>query len=247
MWMLSGKKVLVTGASRGIGRAIAEKFASEGAVVFAGVRNNQDMGNFSKGYLESGGQIIPVVLDVCDKTSIRQCIMKIKKEVGILDVLVNNAGITIIERMEMADDEAIRQVYDTNVFGLIHVSQMAIRLLKKSPAASMINISSVLWDRGDIGQTVYASSKAAVSSMTKTWAKEFAAKGIRVNAIAPGNTNTDMFNVIDDESRGEAISLIGLGRVAEPDDIANVALFLASDMSSYVTGEIIGVNGGIAL
>lgn len=246
MLILKNRIVLVTGASRGIGWAIAERFFSEGAIVFSGVRDEKKMDELEKSDLKTGAKIIPIKLDVCDKESIKNVILSIKKVYGKLDVLVNNAGITIIERLEMASDTSLDKVYNTNVFGLFHVSQMAIRLLKKSDKGVIINISSILWDVGDIGQTLYASSKAAVSAMTKTWAREYAPMGIRVNAIAPGNTDTDMFRVIGDKY-DEAVSLIGMGRIAKPDEIAKVALFLASDMSSYITGEIIGVNGGLVL
>lgn len=242
--MLKQKIVLVTGASRGIGRAISKKFADEGAIVYAGVRN---ITNELEYVSNSGGKIIPIILDVCDKDSIKNCIVKIKHDFGKIDILVNNAGVTIIEKFEMMRSESLHNIYDVNVFGLINVTQTAIRLLKKSGNASIINMSSIMYDDSDIGQTAYASSKGAVTSMTKTWAKEFVANGIRVNAIAPGTVNTDMFNIIDDEHIKEYTDKIGLGRLAEPDEIANVALFLASDMSSYVTGEIINVNGGLVL
>ncbi len=246
MLILDKRIILVTGASRGIGLAIVKRLASEGAIVFAGMRNESNiMENEDVSSID--GKVIPIKLDVCDKESIKKCILEIKKMYGKLDVLVNNAGIMITGRMEMASDDAVDKVFNTNVFGLLHVSQMAIRLLKKSDAGTIINISSILGDVGDIGQTVYAASKAAVSSMTRTWAREYAPMGIRVNAIAPGNTDTDMFNMIDDDKLEDAIALIGLGRLAKPDEIAKVALFLASTMSSYVTGEIIGVNGGLIL
>lgn len=247
MFMLKDKIALVTGAGRGIGKAISISFAKEGAIVYAGVRNLDAVQEFEYSSNESGGKIIPILLDVCDKETIKQSILKIKKDYGKLDILVNNAGITIIERFEMMKAESLHKVYNTNVFGLIDVTQTAIRLLKKSNAASIINLSSIMYEDSDIGQTAYASSKGAVTSMTKTWAKEFVSYGIRVNAIAPGNVNTDMFNIIEGEELQAAVSKIALGRPAEPIEIANVALFLASEMSSYVTGEIINVNGGLVL
>lgn len=247
MIMLESKIALVTGAGRGIGRAICVKYAQEGAIVYAGVRNAELLTDLSWQDEKTGGRIIPIMLDVCDMASIKQCILDIKKQAGHLDILVNNAGITIIERFDMTSDASIAAVYNTNVFGLMHVTQMAVKLLKKSTAPNIINMSSVLAKDSDVGQTVYASSKAAVVSMTKTWAKEYTPLGFRVNAIAPGNVDTDMFNVISESELEKAVSKIGLGRIAKPEEIANVALFLASEMSGYITGEVINVNGGLVL
>ena len=153
----------------------------------------------------------------------------------------------MIERFDMMRDSSVEEIYNINVFGMMHVTQMAIRLLKKSDKPVIINMSSVMAMDSDIGQTAYASSKAAVISMTKTWTKEYTPLGFRVNAIAPGNVDTDMFNIIGRNDLDKAISKIGMERVAKPEEIANVALFLASDMSSYVTGEVINVNGGLIL
>jgi len=247
MLLLENKVALITGAGRGIGRAICKKYADEGAIVYAGIRNGKKIFDIEYYNEETNGRVIPIMLDVCDKDSIRQCIATIKKQNGLVDILVNNAGITYIERLEMVSDVSIKEIYSTNVFGLLHVTQMAMRLLKKSETPTIINMSSIMGGDSDIGQTVYASSKAAVESMTKTWTKEYGSMGFRVNAIAPGNVDTDMFNIIDGEELERAIAKIGLGRVATPEEIANVALFLASDLASYVTGEIINVNGGLLL
>ncbi len=244
MLMLENRIVLVTGASRGIGYEACKKMAEEGAIVYAGVRN---LRNINCDETEYEGRIIPVFLDVCDQHSIMDCVKHIKNLEGKLDILVNNAGITILERLEMISDTSVDRIYNTNVFGLMNMTKIAIRLLKKSNAPCIINMSSIMAQESDIGQTVYAGTKAAVESMTRTWAKEYSSEGIRVNAIAPGNVNTDMFNVIGDDERAIEVTKIGLGRVAEPEEIANVVLFLASDLSSYVTGEVIRVNGGLVL
>lgn len=246
MLMLDKKAALVTGASRGIGFAICKKLASEGAVVYAGIRNQDDEKRFVI-HENYAGCIIPILLDVCDSQSIKNCIGRIRKEEGKIDILVNNAGITILERLEMVSDASVEKIYKTNVFGLLNVTKTAIRLLKKSESPCIVNISSVMAQESDIGQTVYAGTKAAVESMTRTWTKEYSNDGIRVNAVAPGNVNTDMFNIISEEELQVELSKIGFGRIAEPDEIANVVLFLASDLASYVTGEVISVNGGLVL
>lgn len=246
MLMLDEKIALITGASRGIGRAICQILASEGAIVYAGVRTI-DEDRYCQLGKESAGRIIPILLDVCDSQSIKECIKRIKTEAGRIDILVNNAGITILERLEMVSNASVERIYDTNVFGLLNVTKTAMRLLKKSSAPCIVNMSSIMAQESDIGQTVYAGTKAAVESMTRTWAKEYSASGIRVNAVAPGNVNTDMFNIISEEERKIELSKIGLGRIAEPEEIANAVLFLASDLASYVTGEVLRVNGGLIL
>ncbi len=239
MKILQDKVALISGASRGIGKAIAEKFVQEGATVYAGMRNLDN--NIS------AENIIPILLDVEDKNSIKEAVLKIKSEVGKIDILVNNAGITFVERLEMLSEKHLHKIFDTNVFGLINVTQMAIRLLKKSASATIINLSSVMYDQGDIGQTAYGASKGAVASLTKIWAKEFVSQGIRVNAVAPGYVATDMFKNLSKDEFENFAEKVALKRIAEPDEIANVILFLASDMSSYITGEIINVNGGLVL
>lgn len=247
MLMLKDKIAFVTGASRGIGKAICMKFAKEGATVYAGVRDLDKNVDLFTSTTDFDGRIELVQLDVCDNNSIKECVLKIKKEQGRLDVLVNNAGVTFIERFEMMRDVSINEIYETNVFGLMDVTRMAIRLMKKSQTPSIINISSVMAGDSDVGQTAYASSKAAVENMTRTWTKEYSNQGFRINAIAPGNVDTDMFNIISEDELQKAIAKIGFGRIGKPDEIANVALFLASDMSSYVTGETIHVTGGLIL
>lgn len=244
--LLENRIALVSGAGRGIGKAVCKKLAEQGAIVLAGIRSEGKLDD-TAGVVAGGGSIVPVMLDVCDMSSIKQCAVRIKKEYGKLDILVNNAGLTIIERFDLMRSGSLKLIYDTNVFGLINVTQTMIRLLKKSGCPSIINMASIMADDSDIGQTAYGSSKAAVVNMTKTWAKEYAGFGIRVNSIAPGNVDTDMFNIIDGEALEKAIDKIGMKRLAKPEEIANVALFLASDMASYVTGENICVNGGLLL
>lgn len=245
--LLKDKIVLVSGASRGIGKAICKTFTEQGAIVFAGVRKESKPDNTVNDIANGIGMTISVMLDVCDSSSIKQCAMRIKKEYGKLDVLVNNAGLTIIERFDLMKSDSLKLIYDTNVFGLMNVTQTMIRLLKKSDDPSIINMASIMADDSDIGQTAYGSSKAAVVNMTKTWAKEYAGFGIRVNSVSPGNVDTDMFNIIEGDMLEKAINKIGMKRLAKPEEIANIVLFLASDMASYVTGENISATGGLLL
>lgn len=245
MLLLEKKIALVTGASRGIGRSICFKLASEGAVVYAGIRHKED--EYKLLANDKVGGIIPCYVDVCDKESIKSIIKRIKADFNKIDILINNAGITILERLEMITDKSVEKIYATNVFGLINMTKTSMRLLKKSSAPCIVNLSSIMAQESDVGQTVYAGTKAAVESMTRTWAKEYADIGLRVNAVAPGNVNTDMFNIIDEKNLNVELNKIGLGRIAEPEEIANVVLFLSSDLSSYVTGEVIKVNGSLVL
>lgn len=240
--LLENKTALITGCSRGIGRAAAELFAREGAVVYAAAR--------TEGCLDEAaaqpyaGALVPVYFDIRDKDAIKQCIMRIRRERGRLDILVNNAGIMKDDLLEMVSDRVMEETFETNVFALVHVTQMAMKLMKRQKSGSVVNISSIVGLRGSAGQTVYAASKGAVANMTKTWARELAADGIRVNAVAPGKIDTDMYRSIGEERVEEGIREIGMGRLGRPEEVAAAALFLASDLAGYITGEILGVNGG---
>ena len=240
--LLTDKVALVTGASRGIGRAIMEKFADEGAIVYANARSEGTLDD-----AEPSGRIIPLYFDVCDKTVVKKAVMRIQKEQKRLDVLVNNAGIMRDAYLEMVDDATLEETFATNVTAPIHIAQYAVRLMKRAGGGSIVNMASIIGQRGNAGQTAYAASKGAVIAVTKTWARELAPFGIRVNAIAPGNIDTELFHAIGEEKEKEITSQIGMGRIGSPEEIANVALFLASGMSSYVTGETIGANGGWTL
>lgn len=241
--LLKDKVALVTGANRGIGYAVSAKLASEGCYVYAGTRSVDTFPTEVEG---AQCRVAPVELDVTNKDTIRNCILKIKDEKTKVDILVNNAGIIDIGRLEMIREDTIRRIYETNVYGTIITTQMVMKLLKKSTCPNIINISSVLCDNGAIGQTVYAGSKAAVANMTKTWAKEYTPLGFRVNAVAPGNISSDMFNSrIDSKGLKDALDKTGMARLGKPEEVADAVLFLASDMSSYISGEILHVDGGL--
>jgi len=251
MGLLDGKTALVTGCSRGIGYAVMRRYVEEGAVVYANARMSGSLDhalNSETGSLESNGacsgKMIPVYFDIRDKAGIKECMMRIRKEQGSLDILVNNAGVMQDAWINMINDETMNMTFDINVFSMIHVTQMALKIMRNGNAGSIINLSSIVGLRGSAGQSVYAASKGAVAALTKTWARELVSSNIRVNGLAPGKIDTDMFRSIGEERVAEQIQEVGMGRLGTSKEVADVAVFLGSDMSSYVTGEIIGVNGG---
>lgn len=238
MGLLENKVALITGCSRGIGRAVMSRYLEEGAVVYANVR--------SSGCLDeiSNDRLIPLYFDLRDKAAIKKGIMQIKKEQGRLDILVNNAGMMKDAYLEMVDDEVMEETFETNVYGMLHVTQMAVKLMRRGGSGSIVNLSSIVGLRGNSGQSVYAASKGAVAALTKTWARELVSGNIRVNGLAPGKIDTDMFRSIGEARVAGQMQEVGMGRLGTPEEVANVAVFLGSELSAYVTGEIIGVTGG---
>jgi len=241
--MLKGKIALVTGASRGIGRQIAITFAENGAIVYANARKENSLDSLLKECEGLGGKVIPVYFDVTDAGSSKNTVMKIKKESGKLDCLVNNAGIMRDALIGMIDKEAIHDVFETNVFAVMELTQLAARIMIRQKSGSIINLASIVGLNGNKGQLVYSASKGAVIAMTKTAAKELAPQNIRVNAVAPGMIDTEMFRSIGTEKITERLENIGIGRLGTPEDVAKTCLFLASDLSEYVTGQIVGIDG----
>lgn len=245
MKLLEGRVALITGCSKGIGRAIMERFAQEKAVVYANARTAGELDAISEKLSDiCETKVVPCYFDIRDKKAIKECVMKIKAEQGKLDVLVNNAGIMRDALIEMVDDATLQDTFDTNVFSTIHMTQMALKLMKRGAGGSIINLSSIVGVRSSKGQTVYAASKGAVANLTMTWARELVKDNIRVNSLAPGKIDTDMYRSIGEDKAEEEIKEVGMKRLGKPAEVANAALFLASDLSSYITGEIIGVNGG---
>lgn len=244
MELLKDKVCLITGTSRGIGAAVLQRFAEEGAVVYANSRVVREMDDICK---ELGQQykttVIPVYFDVRDEKTAREVIQLIKKQHGRLDVLVNNAGIMKDALIGMIDMDMMQEIFDVNVFATIRMMQLANKLMSRQRAGSIINMSSIVGVAGNAGQTVYSASKGAVAALTKTAAKELAPLQVRVNAVAPGMIDTDMFRGIGEEKVKEHLCKIRMGRLGTPKEIADACVFLASDLSEYVTGQILGVNG----
>jgi len=246
--LLEGKIALVTGSSRGIGRSIVERFASEGAMVYANCRTSGSFDIVAQELSKLHGvEVVPLYYDVTDPIQTKEAFSLIMKERKRLDVLVNNAGIMEDALIGMITNELMQRIFNTNVFAVINHLQLAARLMKRNKAGSIINLASVVGTHGNSGQTVYSASKGAVISLTKTSAKELGSDGIRVNAIAPGMIDTDMYRSIGEEKMTEHLGMIKLGRIGEPSEIADSALFLASDLSRYITGQILGVDGGVVI
>ncbi|MGN0553016.1 MAG: SDR family NAD(P)-dependent oxidoreductase [Oscillospiraceae bacterium] len=242
--LLNGKTALVTGANRGIGKAIALRFAEEGALVFAAARKEGSLDEMAQ---SSGGRIIPVYMDVTDTAAQRELFSRIKSDPGRLDVLVNNAGLTCNKLMGTFTRKDMEELFAVNVYAVIELMQIAAKFMRPKKSGSIINISSIVGQRGNAGQLLYSASKGAVISATKSAAKELAPFGIRVNSIAPGLTETDAIHLVDEKKLSKRIENIAMGRLASPEDIADACVFLGSDLSGYISGEIIGVNGCSAL
>lgn len=254
--MLKGKVCIVTGGSRGIGKAIAQCFARQGAVVYATATKPGSIeawsDDFNKRELKedlcgnniAGGEVRSLYFDVADEKAVREAVMQVKKECGHIDGLVNNAGIEFNELIGMISQTNMEKMFSVNVYGTINMLQMASRIMGRQPnGGSIVNIVSLTALRGNRGQLVYSATKGAVVSLTKSAAKELAAKKIRVNAIAPGLTNTDMMKQADPEKLKSRINNICMGRLAEPEDIAKACMFMVSDLSSYVSGQVLAVDG----
>ena len=200
MGLLDGKVCLVTGASRGIGFATVKRFAQEGATVYANARTSGVIDDFCAELSEKyNSSVQPVYFDVRDEAEAKKAIIRIRKETGRLDVLVNNAGIMKDALIGMISRDLMQEIYETNVFGVMNMIQLASKVMMFQKSGSIINLSSIVGLEGNPGQLVYSATKGAVTAMTKTAAKELAAQGIRVNAVAPGMIDTDMFRSIGDE------------------------------------------------
>ncbi len=242
--LLKDKVCLITGTSRGIGRATAELFVREGAIVYANAREEGCLQAWADELNQSNsGKIIPIYFDLKDSSEIKQAVMRIKKEFGRLDVLVNNAAMIKNEMLGMVSRDNMREMFEVNVFGLVELTQLiATRFMLKQKSGSIINIASIVGVEGSRGQLSYSASKGAVVALSKSMAMELSPYGIRVNAVAPGMVESEGLDV---KIKSEYESLkVGMGRLAKKEEIANACMYFASDTSTYTTGQVMVISGG---
>lgn len=239
---LEGKVALVTGASRGIGKAIAEQLAALGAKVVGTATSEKGAAAISD-YLGANGK--GLVLNVTDANSVEQCLAQIKESFGEIDILVNNAGITRDNLLMRMKDEEWFDIMQTNLTSVYRLSKAVLRSMMKKRFGRIITIGSVVGSMGNAGQTNYAAAKAGVLGFTKSLAREVASRGITVNAIAPGFIDTDMTKELSDEQKEAIFSQVPANRLGQPEEIAATVAFLASTQAAYITGETVHVNGGM--
>ena len=246
--LLDGKIALVTGGSRGIGRAIALRLAEEGAKVAINYAGNQTAAEEVKAIIEQhGGTAMIVQTDVSDSTAAAEMVACVHEELGGLDILVNNAGITRDTLLVRMKDEDFDAVINTNLKGIYACTKAAAKFMTKQRSGRIVNLSSVVGEIGNIGQTNYAAAKAGVIGFSKAAAKEFAARHVTVNVVAPGFIDTDMTAVLKDSIREKLIEGIPLGALGKPEHVADAVLFLVSDAASYITGQVLNVDGGMVM
>lgn len=246
--MLDGKVAVVTGASRGIGRAIAIELASKGAFVVINYNGSREKAEAVKQVIElAGGRAVVMQCNVADFDACEVFIKGVVKELGRIDILVNNAGITkdgLLMRMPEADFD---NVLNINLKGTFNCTRFASRQMMKQRSGRIINLSSVVGLTGNTGQANYAASKAGVIGLTKATARELATRGITVNAVAPGFIASDMTEVLSDDVKETLLAGIPLGQLGKPDDVAAAVTFLASDRAGYITGQVLNIDGGMVM
>ena len=246
--MLEGKIAVVTGASRGIGKANALELAARGAEVIINYNGSaQSAGEVKKEIEEKGGKAETVQCNVADFSQCSEFISDVIKNYGRIDILVNNAGITRDGLLMKMSEKDFDDVVAINLKGTFHTIRAVSRQMIKQRSGRIINMSSVVGICGNAGQVNYAASKAGIIGVTKSAAKELASRGITVNAVAPGFVDTEMTAVLSDKVKEESIRQIPLGRFGKPEDIAKTVAFLASEEAGYITGQVIQVDGGMAI
>ena len=244
---LQNKVALVTGGAQGIGKTISEELVRNGAHVVLGDVNLEGAEATAEAINNSGGSASAVKIDVSNPDEVKQVFDSIKNDKKPVDILVNNAGITrdgLMIRMKEADWDSVLNI---NLKGSFLCSQQAAKQMMKQKSGAIVNIASIVGVMGNFGQANYSASKAGVIGLTKTLAREVASRGIRVNAVAPGFIDTEMTRVLEESVRQSLIEQIPLARLGLPDDVARCVSFLVSDRSSYITGQVINVNGGMLM
>lgn len=240
---MSRKIVLVTGASRGIGKAIAQRFVDEGHFVIGTATSEKGADAIAEYLSESGG--IGRVLDVCNDEDVDKLFEEIDSVYGGINILVNNAGITKDGLLMRMKDEDWASVIDTNLTAIYRMSRRAVRGMMKARHGRIINITSVVGQMGNAGQTNYAATKAGVEGFSRALAREISSRGVTVNCVAPGFVETDMTEELDERLLNSMLDAVPMGRMGQPEEIAAAVSFLASDDASYITGAVLAVNGGM--
>ncbi|MBR0061912.1 MAG: 3-oxoacyl-[Selenomonadaceae bacterium] len=245
---LSGKTALVTGASRGIGRAIALRLAEDGAKVALNFSSNISKAEEVKAAIEaSGGTAMLVQGDVSNFAVVTELIKKVVDDWGRLDILINNAGITRDNLLLKMSEDDFDKVIATNLKGVFNCTKAVTKLMMKQRGGRIVNMSSVVGLKGNISQANYAAAKAGIIGFTKSAARELASRGVTVNAVAPGFINTDMTAALSEKVKEVMMQEIPAGRMGTPEDVANAVAFLVSDEAAYITGQVLSVDGGMAM
>jgi len=243
---LKDKKAVVTGAARGIGKAISLKLAQEGADVIVADKNSEGVEQVASQIEKMGRKGYPLKVDVSKRQEVEKMIISAKEKMGSIDILVNNAGINRDAMLHKMTDENWHEVIAVNLTGVFFCIREAAKVMRDQGYGRIINISSASW-MGNIGQANYSAAKAGVVGLSKTAARELARKGITVNVVCPGFIDTEMTRAVPEKIRTKIIEKIPMGEVGKPEDVANMVAFLASDEARYVTGAIIDVGGGLVL